>query len=160
MLRYLWADMNAFYASVEQQENPALRGRAIGVVPMLNTEHTCIIAASYDAKARGIKTGTPVHEAKKLCPDILLVEARPDIYVQYHHRVIAAMEDCIHVERVCSIDEMYGRLMSNEREPEVAAAIAHQVKASIQTKVGDSVRCSIGLAPNVWLSSTVPPCAR
>ncbi len=124
MLRYLWTDMNSYFASVEQQESPAHRHRAIGVVPM-RTDTTCIIAASYEAKARGVKTGTRVHDGKQMCPGILLVEARPDLYVQYHRRIVAAVESCIHVERVCSIDEMYARLMSNERDPEIAATIAH-----------------------------------
>jgi len=150
MLKYLWVDMNSFFASVEQQESPSLRGRAVGVVPM-RTDTTCVIAASYEAKAKGVKTGTRVLDARRLCPGIILVEARPDLYVQYHHRIVDAVESCLHVERVCSIDEMYGRLMSNERDPEVAAVIAHQVKAAIGRLVGDSMRCSIGLAPNVWL---------
>jgi len=151
MLRYLWVDMNSYFASVEQQESPALRGRAIGVVPM-RTDTTCIIAASYEAKARGVKTGTRVLDARRLCPGIVLVEARPDVYVEYHHRIVAAVESCLPVQRVCSIDEMYGRLLSNEREPEIAAAIAHEVKAAIRRIVGESMRCSIGLAPNPWLS--------
>ncbi len=151
MLRYLFVDMNSFFASVEQQERPELRGRPVGIVPML-TANTCCIAASYEAKACGVKTGTIVREARTLCPRIFLVEARPRLYVEYHHRIVTAVESCLHVDQVCSIDEMYGRLMGGEREPERAAAIAGQVKAAIRLAVGAHMRCSIGLAPNAWLA--------
>ncbi len=151
MLRYLFVDMNSFFASVEQQEQPSLRSRPVGIVPVVaNT--TCCLAASYEAKALGIKTGTPVYEAKRRCPRIALVVARPSVYVTYHHRIIAAVESCLHVDQVCSIDEMYGRLLGEEREPEKAAGIAHQVKAAIREQVGEFVRCSIGIAPNPWLA--------
>ena len=99
-----------------------------------------------------MKTGTIVHEARTLCPHLYLVEARPRLYVQYHHRIVAAVESCLHVDQVCSIDEMYGRLMGPEGEPERAAAIAHHVKAAIYLAVGPFMRCSIGLAPNTWLA--------
>jgi len=151
VLRYLFVDMNSFFASVEQQERPELRHQPVGIVPML-TDNTCCIAASYEAKARGVKTGTLVREARTLCPRLHLVEARPRLYVQYHHRIVTAVESCLHVDQVCSIDEMYGRLMGAEREPQRAAAIARQVKAAMALAVGPFMRCSIGLAPNAWLA--------
>ena len=72
MLRWLVLDLNSFFASCEQQENPELRGKPVIVVPTM-AETTCAIAASYPAKAFGIKTGTLVHEARRLCPDVQLV---------------------------------------------------------------------------------------
>ncbi len=72
MLRSLFVDFNSYFASVEQQLNPALRGRPVGVVPVL-AETSCCIAASYEAKALGIGTGTGVAEARRLCPDIAIV---------------------------------------------------------------------------------------
>ncbi len=150
MLKYLFVDMNAYFASVEQQFQPALRGRPIAIVPVM-TDSSCCIAASYEAKAFGVKTGTGVREAKHLCPRIRLVLARPRLYVQTHHRIVEAVESCLHVDCVSSIDEMYGRLLNGEREPEHAAAIAFKVKAAIR-RVGDALRCSIGIAPNPWLA--------
>lgn len=152
-LRYLFLDMNSFFASVEQQVQPQLRGRPIGIVPVL-TDRTCCIAASYEAKAYGVKTGTGAREAKEMCPHIQLVLARPKLYVQYHHRIIEAVESCLHVDHVASIDEMYGRLMGKEREPENAATMAFAVKDAIRKNVGQCLRCSIGLAPNIWLAKT------
>lgn len=150
-LKYLFLDMNSYFASVEQQDVPRLRGKPVGVVPTL-VATTCCIAASYEAKAFGVKTGTGVPEACRLCPQIQLVEARPKRYVECHHQIVAAAESCLHIDHVASIDEMYGRLLGDEREPERAAAIAHAVKAAIRNRVGEFVRCSIGLAPNPWLA--------
>ena len=76
MLRWLVLDLNSFFASCEQQENPELRGKPVIVVPTM-AETTCAIAASYPAKAFGIKTGTLVHEARRLCPDVQLVPGPP-----------------------------------------------------------------------------------
>ena len=151
MIRYLFVDMNAFFASVEQQEQPRLRGKPIGVVPVM-ADNTCCIAASYHAKACGVKTGTGVREAKRLCPRIQLVQARPMLYVEYHHRIVKAVESCLHVDHVCSIDEMYGRLLGGERDPERSERIGRAVKDAIAQRVGEQIHCSVGLAPNAWLA--------
>lgn len=150
-LKYLFLDMNSYFASVEQQDVPRLRGKPVGIVPTL-VATTCCIAASYEAKAFGVRTGTGVHEACRLCPQIQIVEARPKRYVECHHQIVAAAESCLHIDHIASIDEMYGRLLGDERQPERAAAIAHAVKAAIRDRVGEFVRCSIGLAPNPWLA--------
>ena len=65
-LKWLYVDFNSYFASVEQQEQPHLRGKPVAVVPV-ETDSTCAIAASYEAKAFGIRTGTPIWEAKRLC---------------------------------------------------------------------------------------------
>ncbi len=150
-LKYLFLDMNSYFASVEQQDHPNLRHKPVGVLPSM-VATTCCIAASYEAKAFGVKTGTAVHEASRRCPQIQFVEARPKRYVDVHHQIVAAAESCLHVDHVSSIDEMYGRLLGDERKPDRAAAIAHAVKQAIRQRVGAYVRCSIGLAPNPWLA--------
>ncbi len=151
MLRYLFVDMNSYFASVEQQEQPELREKPVAIIPML-TETTCCIAASYEAKAYGVRTGTPVWQARRMCPGLRLVEARPRLYVRYHHRIVEAVESCLHVDEVCSVDEMYGRLMGRECRPENAAGLARRVKQAIRDAAGQNLRCSVGLAPNVWLA--------
>jgi DNA polymerase-4 len=104
-LRALYVDFNSYFASVEQQLRPELRGRPIGILPVL-AETTCCIAASVEAKRFGVRTGTSVRDARKLCRGIVLVEARPAVYVEMHHKLVAAVESCLHVEQVRSIDEM------------------------------------------------------
>ena len=68
-LRWLFLDLNSYFASVEQQLNPALRGRPVAVVPM-KSDSTCAIAASHEAKKFGVKTGTNIGEARRLCPGL------------------------------------------------------------------------------------------
>jgi DNA polymerase-4 len=114
-LHWLFFDLNSYFASVEQQENPALMGRPVAVVPMM-TDSTCAIAASYEAKRYGIITGTKIYEAKQMCPDLVCVLARHDVYVDYHHRILEELENHIHISKVCSIDEAACRLIGAERE--------------------------------------------
>ena len=102
-LSTLFLDLNSYFASVEQNERPSLRGRPVAVVPMM-TDATCAIAASYEAKAYGVKTGTKIYDAKKMCPQLVCVLARHDVYVDYHHRVRAATEKHIPITKFWSID--------------------------------------------------------
>lgn len=151
MINYLYVDMNSYFASVEQQERPELRGRPLGIVPTW-TRATCCIAASIEAKKFGVKTGTAVPDAKKICPPIRFVLARHQVYVQYHQRIVEAVESAVHVTRICSIDEMAARLMGPERQPEAARRIAARIKKTIAERIGPFVRCSVGGGPNMWLA--------
>ena len=151
LLNWLFVDLNSYFASVEQQDRPELRGRPVGVVPML-AETTCCIAASYEAKAFGVRTGTIVADARRLCPEIILVEARHELYVDYHHRIVAAVESCLPVTAVCSIDEMACRLMGRERPLRAALELGRRVKATIRGQVGGQLRSSVGLATNRYLA--------
>jgi DNA polymerase IV len=152
-LRCLFVDFNSYFASVEQQDDPRLRGRPIGVVPVM-AETTCCIAASAEAKTFGVKTGTPVREARESCPDIVLIEARPARYVEVHHQLMAAIEDCIHHEKAPSIDEVPCWLIGRERQRENAEAIARKIKRTLLDRGFDAIRCSIGIAPNEFLAKT------
>lgn len=150
-LRYLYVDMNSFFASVEQQMRPELRGRPVAVVPVL-ADTTCCIAASYEAKAHGVRTGTRVGDARRLCPGLQVVEARPPLYVATHHRLIQAVESCLPVAAVCSIDELVCRLLGDEQQPEQALHRAARIRAAVRRDLGPYVRCSIGLGPNQLLA--------
>ena len=112
-VQWLFLDLNAFFASCEQQENPALRGKPVIVVQML-TDSACAIAASYAAKAFGIKTGTLVREAQRLCPAVIPVQANHRLYTDYHDRILQAVDTCLPVEKVMSIDEVACRLMGTD----------------------------------------------
>jgi DNA polymerase IV len=149
-LNALYVDFNSYFASVEQQLRPELRGKPIGVLAVM-AETTCCIAASYEAKAFGIKTGTMVRDARKLCRDIIFVEARPSIYVEYHHKLIEIVESCTHVEKVLSIDEMVCFLTGSQQAKENALKLAAKIKQTI-SKQYEYIRCSIGIAPNTFLA--------
>lgn len=150
-VEWLFLDLNSFFASCEQQDNPAWRGRPLIVVPSMGVETTCAIAASYEAKRLGIKTGTPVWEAKQKCPGLIMVAGGHRRYVEYHNKVMAAIESCLHVDHVLSIDECACRLLGDEQIVENAIALAKKVKAAIAAQVGQCLTSSIGLAPNRFL---------
>ncbi len=150
-LNWIFVDLNSYFASCEQEDRPELRNRPVAVVP-LEADTTCCIAASYEAKAFGVKTGTMVGEARRMCPGIVFVEARHELYVEYHHRIVAAVESCLPVTAVLSIDEMACRLLGRERELTEALRLGERVKQAIREKAGGTLRCSVGLAPNRWLA--------
>ncbi|NDC74349.1 DNA polymerase [bacterium] len=151
MLQSLLIDYNGFFASCEQQERPDLRGRPVAVVPVLSETTSCI-AASYDAKRAGIRVGTPVAEARRLCPGIAIVESRPEIYLRHHQNLLTAVETCLPVTEVWSIDEVWCRLPSGLQSPEAARAVARKIKRAITRLAGECLTCSVGLAPNAWLA--------
>jgi DNA polymerase-4 len=148
---WLYLDMNSFFASVEQELNPALRGKPVAVVPV-KTDSTCCIAVSYEGKAFGVKTGTLVRDAKRMCPGMKFIEGDHANYVRYHNKILEAVDTCLPVEAVCSIDEIACRLTGRHQDVALAATLAGQVKAAIKALAGSSLRCSIGLGPNRFLS--------
>ena len=150
-VHWLFLDLNSYFASVEQELRPELRDRPTAVVPLM-ADTTFCIAASYEAKVFGVKTGTQVGEAKRLCPGIELVEARHELYVDYHKQIVAAVETCVPVSTVMSIDEMACRLIGREQPLVAALNLARRIKATIKKDVGRTLRCSIGLAPNRYLA--------
>jgi DNA polymerase-4 len=149
-IQWLFLDLNAFFASCEQQENPALRGKPV-IVVQTPAESAVAIAASYAAMAYGIKTGTLVREARRLCPHVIPVRANQRLYTEYHERILKAVDTCLPVEKVMSIDEVACRLMGAERQAPVARELAAKVKRTLREQVGECLTCSIGLAPNVFL---------
>jgi DNA polymerase IV len=150
-LNWLFVDLNSYFASVEQNLRPELRGRPVAIVPMM-ADTTCCLAASYEAKAVGVKTGTIVADAKRICPGIVFLEARHELYIEYHHRIVEAVESCLPVTAVLSIDEMACRLMGRERPLLAAMELGRLVKRRILEQVGPMMRSSVGLATNRYLA--------
>ncbi len=151
MLHTLYVDMNSFFASVEQQLDPSLRGRPVAVVPM-HADTTSVLAASYQAKKFGVKTGVRVGDAKRMCPGLVCVEGNHGEYTRFHHKVLAAIDTIIPVDRVCSIDEAACKLLREQRELANAIKVGHQVKKAITTLVGECMTCSVGIAPTRFLA--------
>ena len=150
-MRQLFIDMNSFFASVEQQENPHLRGKPLIVAPLL-TDSTCAIAASYEAKALGISTGTPVKTAKRICPQITVLEARPDVYVDYHREIVETLNEFFVAIKVLSVDEMACRVSSVCRTREEEERLGREVKKRLNERVGTMMKCSVGVGDNVFLA--------
>ncbi|HLB95751.1 MAG TPA: DNA polymerase [Patescibacteria group bacterium] len=147
----LFLDMNAFFASVEQQVQPSLRNKPICVAPYPGNTGCCI-AKSYKAKAFGVKTGTLVGEAKKLCPQIIVLESRPELYLFYHREIVKVLKNFSPFLRVLSIDEFNIKLTGLDQNREKALEMARKIKETILKKVGDYLTCSIGIGPNMWLA--------
>jgi DNA polymerase-4 len=148
---FLHIDLNSFFASVEQQLHPEYRDKPLGVCGTM-ADTGALIAASYEAKALGIYTLTKVGEAKRLCPEIILVSGSHSVYAEFSHKIAAAVERCCPVAHTPSIDEMVCELMGREREPPRARQIAFAIKQAIKDDVGETLRCSIGMAPNRYLA--------
>ncbi|MFT3683781.1 MAG: hypothetical protein QM783_02450 [Phycisphaerales bacterium] len=148
MLSSLHVDLNSFFASVEQQRKPELRARPVAVVPMMDVDSTFVLAASYEAKAKGVKTGTRVGDAKNMCPGLVMVQSDSAEYVRVHGEVLKAVDTVWPVHKVWSIDEVECRLTGPQREPEAALGVARRIKKAIRERVGECMRCSIGIGPS------------
>jgi DNA polymerase-4 len=148
---WLFLDLNSYFASVEQQDRPALRGKPIAITP-LQSDSTCAIAASYEAKKFEIKTGTKIYEARRLCPELICVPARHDIYVEYHHKILAEVIKHTPINKVWSIDELSSKLPPNKQTKEASSSVAGRIKDGLREHVGPFIRCSIGIAPNSFLA--------
>ena len=144
-VNWLFVDLNSYFASVEQQVRPELRGRPVAVVPMM-ADTTCCIAASYEAKAFGVRTGTIVADAKHMCPDIVLVEGRHEIYTEYHHRIVEAVESCLPVTAVL----LHRRDGLPPDGPRAPAAGRHGPRHARSRHASASASAPCCAAPSAW----------
>lgn len=147
----LYLDMDSFFASVEQQANPSLRGKPVAVCPCLS-DSTSVIAASIEAKQYGIKTGTRVDEARRLCPQLILVSDSPVSYRAVWRQFMNILDDTPGRAVSRGIDEAYLVIPSYLRTHQSTIKLASDIKASIANQIGSYVGCSIGIAPNIWLA--------
>lgn len=148
----LYLDFDGFFASVMQQAIPRLRGRPVGVIPFETkaADRTIVIACSREAKAAGCKNVMPVPEARKACPDLVLVPQRPDLFRRAHNTLLNEIACEIPIETVKSIDELSCKLDKNTiSEP---AALAGRIKERLRRNVGAYITCSIGFAANRMLA--------
>ena len=151
LVSWLLFDLNSFFASCEQQENPKLRGKPVAVVAMI-TDSTSVLAASYEAKKYGIKTGTRVSDARRICPGIIFVETHHRLYLDYHHRILEAVEEIIPIHSVLSVDEVACELTGTQRQVSKALELARKLKKHVQDRVGVCLTSSIGLGPNTLIA--------
>jgi DNA polymerase-4 len=144
----LHIDMNAFFASVEQRANPALRGKPMAVI---GSKHRgVILSPSYEARAFGVKTGMTYGEAKKACPEIVMVIADSAKYSTACERLIAIWSEFTPVVELFSIDEAFLDVTGCEALFGDPVQIAVQIKERIWQEMG--LLCSIGIAPNKLLA--------
>jgi len=150
-LRWLYVDLNSYFASVEQQEDPRIAGQPVIVTPV-ESDYTSAIAVSYEAKARGVRNGMSVREAREICPGLHVRHARHDIYVDYSQRIIAEIDRHLPVSKVCSIDEAACLLVGRDAEIGRARTLGLAIQQGVLREIGASIRCSVGIAPSLLLA--------
>ncbi|WP_246715376.1 Y-family DNA polymerase [Aestuariivirga litoralis] len=146
----MYLDFDGFFASVEQEADPKLRGKPIGVVPFLGVRSTAVIACSREAKARGVQNVMRIPDALAICPDLVLVPQKPDLYRRAHNTLLAEIDSILPIDTVKSVDELCCRL--DERAIANPRELAREIKANLADSVGPFITCSIGFAANRQLA--------
>jgi DNA polymerase IV len=142
----LHIDMNSYFASVEQQTNPVLRGKPIAVSGRPHI-HSVVAAASTEAKKFGVRSGMSTWEAKRLCPNLIFIPGDPQKYLDVTSRIIKIFRDYTPIVEIFSIDEAWLELKNAD-----PVAVALTIKRRIREEVGDRLTCSIGIAKNKFLA--------
>jgi len=144
-------DMNSYFATVEQQANPFLRGKPIAVTGSPYTR-TVVGASSIEAKRYGVKTGMSFPEALKLCPQIIRVVADPDKYAETTKRFIKILERYTPLVEVFSIDEAFLDITDTAERFGGPVEVARSLKRDIRAECGEWISCSVGIAHNKLLA--------
>jgi len=144
----LHIDMDAFFISVEERDDPSLRGKPAAVCGSLS--RSVVTSANYEARPFGIRAGMPVQEAKRRCPPLILVEGDHSKYTETSARIFSMMKDYTPLVEVASIDEAYLDVTQSQLLFKSALHIAQSIKERIREK--ERLTCSIGVAPNKLLA--------
>ena len=144
------ADMNAFFASIEQAQNPLFAGKPVGITNGLTG--TCIITCSYEARAFGIHTGMRVKEAKKRCPDFIQLPANPVLYAQVSTNIMEALNDITPDIEVFSVDEAFLDLTHCKKIWDDPVTIGKAIKQKVFQVSG--IHCSVGISGDKTTSKT------
>ena len=141
-------DMNAFFAAVEQQSNPALRGQPVAVVG--SQQRTIILTSSYEAREYGVKTGMTLYEARLKCPGLLLVKANNRLYTHVSSQIMSIFQDYTPLVEISSVDEAFLDVSGSLHYFGSVWRIAYLIKSRIKARLG--LTCSVGIAPNKLLA--------
>ncbi len=144
-------DMNSYFASVEQQANPFLRGKPVAICSRV-TRNACVIACSIEAKKLGVKTGHRLSEARELAPDIVALEVDPPKVRATTERIFSIFADYTSAVEAYSIDEAFLDLTGMTSCFGEAKEKALEIKRRIRTEAGDWLRCSVGISYTRWLA--------
>ncbi len=146
----MYIDMNSYFASCEQQRQPELRDKPLGVLTY-DSPNAAVIAASIEAKKIGVKTGMRLSDCRLLCPNMLTTTTHPGWYRQIHVEVMAILRRYCDDVIPKSIDEAVANFNSYRLVYKDLTVVAKQIKADIAKKY-DYLKCSIGIAPNSFLA--------
>lgn len=149
----MFIDLNSAFATAEQQAHPVLRGKPMGVTNRISKE-CCVIAASYEAKALGIKVGMRLSDAKAICPEFVMLETDAPKYHKVYEKLVRIMRSYSPKIRMKSIDE--GVIDFHGMEPvlngRTLQEIGHEIKQRVRDEIGDYMRINVGIAPNIFLA--------
>jgi DNA polymerase-4 len=150
----IFCDLNSAFAMAEQQAHPSLRGRPMGVTNRIS-KHCCVIAASYEAKALGIKVGTRMDEALSICPDFIILETDPPKYNHMYKALVSIMKSYSPNVHMKSIDEgvidLHGTLNTINKHRSLED-IGYEIKQRLREEVGSWMKVNVGIAPNRFLA--------
>ncbi len=144
----LHIDMDAFFASVEQLDNPELIGKCVIVGGMSN--RSVVSAASYEARKFGVHSAMPMYKARQMCPDAVFLPPRMKRYKELSRQIMAILKNLSPLVEPISIDEAYVDLTGCERLHGDPLTISNKLKQEIRTKV--HLNCSVGVAPNKFMA--------
>lgn len=146
-------DLNSAFATIEQQAHPHLRGLPMGVTNRISPE-CCVIAASYEAKALGIKVGTRKSEAMAIAPKFVILESDPSKYRSVYFKLIDIMQSYSPKTKMKSIDE--GIIDFHGCEPILKGRsledIGYEIKQRVRDEIGDWMRINVGISLNWFLA--------
>src|ERR1700724_2344639 len=141
-------DMDAFYASVEQRDNPELRGKPVAVGG--SRERGVVAAASYEARKFGVRSAMPSITAQRQCPDLVFVEPRFDVYKAVSQQIRAIFAEHTPLIEPLSLDEAYLDVTENLQNIPLARDIALAIRARIKAETG--LNASAGISYNKFLA--------
>lgn len=142
-------DMNSFYASVEMAHNPRLKGKPVAIAGNPKERRGIVVTSSYEARAHGVKTTMPVWEAKKLCPNLIVIRPNFPLYREKSAKIFKRLADFTPLIEPVSIDEGYMDVTDHPTHP---ITLANEVQQTLLNEL--DIPCSIGIGPNKFLAKT------
>src|SRR5437762_12962230 len=148
--KIIHVDMDAFYASVEQRDDPALRGRPVAVG--YAAKRGVVAAASYEARAFGVRSAMPASTARRRCAELVFVPPRFDVYRAVSRQIHTIFADYTALIEPLSLDEAYLDVSENRRSLPTASATAKEIRARIfeETRLTASAGCPIISSSPSW----------
>jgi DNA polymerase-4 len=147
-------DLNSAFATAEQQAHPSLRGKPIGVTNRIS-KYCCVIAASYEAKKRGVKVGMRLDEVKTIIPEFIILETDPPKYHHVYKTLLSIMSDYSPNVVMKSIDEGIIDFHSTESlHNRPLEDIGKEIKQRVIAEIGDYTTINVGIGPNRFLAKT------